>query len=66
MASRRIMSLQLQKEIIEEWLLTPGIPTDAHLKLLEMVGEVETEMKTSRLLASKKHPDHPLPLGDLR
>ena len=66
MASRRIMSLQLQKDIIEEWLLTPGIPTDAHLKLLEMLGEVETEMKTNRLLTSKKHPDHPRPLGDLR
>ena len=57
MTSKKIMSLELQKEIIEQWLLTPGIPTDAHSKLREMLGEVMTEMKTNRVLTSSKDRD---------
>lgn len=60
------MSLELQKEIIEQWLLTPGIPTDAHSKLLEMLCEVKTEMKTNRVLTSNKDRDDARPLRDLR
>jgi len=63
---RKIMSLELQKEIIEQWLLTPGIPTDAHSKLLEMLCEVKTEMKTNRVLTSNKDRDDARPLRDLR
>jgi len=63
--SRRIMSLELQKEIIEQWLLTPGIPNDAHSKLLEMLGEVKTEMKT-RVLTSNKDRDDARPRRDFR
>lgn len=66
MTPRKIMSLELQKEIIEQWLLTPGIPTDAHSKLLEMLCEVKTEMKTNRVLTSNKDRDDARPLRDLR
>ena len=36
MTSRRVSELQREKEIIELWLHTPGIPTDARQKLLEI------------------------------
>jgi cell division FtsZ-interacting protein ZapD len=47
------MELQRQKEIIEQWLQIPGIPTDAHAKLVEMLSEVSTEMIT-RFATSKR------------
>jgi cell division FtsZ-interacting protein ZapD len=34
------LELQRQKEIIERWLDTPGIPADARQKLVEMLAEV--------------------------
>ena len=52
MTAQRLIELQRQKEIIEQWLLTPGIPTDAHAKLLEMLGEVNTEMQMNGFEAS--------------
>ena len=42
--SRRVLDLQTQKEIIERWLDTPGIPTDAHEKLVVMLAEVNDQM----------------------
>lgn len=39
MTSRRVLELQRQKEIIERWLDIPGIPADAHQKLVEMLAE---------------------------
>lgn len=55
MTSQRLMELQRQKEIIEQWLQTPGVPNDAHAKLLEMPSEVKTEMNITRFVISKKH-----------
>ena len=40
MTSRRVSELQREKEIIELWWHTPGIPTDVRQKLLEMLAEV--------------------------
>ena len=40
----RSVELRRQKEIIEQWLNTLGVPEDAHAKLLEMLDEVEEEM----------------------
>ena len=54
MTSRRFMELQCQKEIIERWLQIPGIPTDAHAKLLEMLSEVDAEMKMERFVTPIK------------
>lgn len=51
------MELQCQKKIIERWLQTPGIPTDAHAKLLEMLSEVNAEMKMDRVVTSNKDRD---------
>lgn len=44
MTTARALELQSQKEIIQRWLETPGIPTDAHQKLVEMLAEVNDEM----------------------
>lgn len=57
MTSRKLMKLQRQKEIIEQWLQTPGIPTDAHAKLLEMLGEVSAEIMTRFATANNDHND---------
>lgn len=43
MTSQMFIELQRQKEIIEQWLNTPGIPADAHARLLEMLNEVNEE-----------------------
>jgi hypothetical protein len=51
--SRRVSELQREKEIIELWLRTPGIPTDARHKLLEMLAEANTELKVC--LVSNKY-----------
>ena len=45
MTSRRVSELQQEKEIIELWLHTPGIPTDARQTLLERLAEVNKEFK---------------------
>ena len=58
MRSRKLMELQRQKEIIEQWLQIPGIPTDARAKLLEMLSEVRVEMM-SRFVTSNKDRDDP-------
>jgi len=40
----RSVELRWQKEVIERWLHTPGVPEDAHAKLLEMLRDVKDEM----------------------
>ena len=55
MTSQRLMELQRQKEIIEQWLQTPGVPIDAHAKLLEMLCELNTEMKMNGFVTSTNH-----------
>jgi len=42
--SRGIIELRRQKEIVEHWLNTPGLPADAQARLLEMLGEVNQEI----------------------
>jgi cell division FtsZ-interacting protein ZapD len=44
--SERSIELQRQKDIIEQWLNTPGIPVDAHAKLLQMLSEVNEEINS--------------------
>ena len=56
--AQQLIELQRQKEIIEQWLLTPGVPTDAHAKLLEMLGEVNTEMQTNGIVSSPEGAEH--------
>jgi len=53
--AQRFTELRTQKEIIEQWLNTPGVPVDAHSKLVEMLSEVNEEM--SRLATSRKRLD---------
>ena len=50
------MELRSQKEIIEQWLQTPGIPA-AHARLLEMLSEVKKEMDMNAFVASNKDHD---------
>jgi cell division FtsZ-interacting protein ZapD len=64
--SQKLMELQRQKEIIEQWLQTPGIPTDAHAKLLDMLSEVNAEMGTNRFVTSNQNRDGALRLPTLR
>jgi hypothetical protein len=61
--SQRLKELQHQKEIIERWLQIPGIPTDAHAKLLQMLSEVNEQMKMNRFVISTKHRDDTRRLG---
>ena len=42
---RNETELERQKEIIEMWLHTPGIPPDARTQLLEMLSDVTKEMR---------------------
>jgi hypothetical protein len=51
--SRRVLELKREKEIIELWLQTPGIPTDARQRLLEMLAEVNMGLRDS--LVSNKY-----------
>jgi cell division FtsZ-interacting protein ZapD len=60
--SQKLMELQRQKEIIEQWLQTPGIPSDAHAKLLDMLSEVNAEMRTNRFVTSNQNRDGALRL----
>ena len=52
MTSRRVSELQREKEIIELWLHTPGIPTDARQKLLERLAELSKGLK-DRFVSNK-------------
>lgn len=65
MRSQKLMELQHQKEIIEQWLQTPGIPTDAHARLLDMLSEVNAEMRTNRFVTSNPESRWCTPLADL-
>jgi hypothetical protein len=60
--SQKRMELQHQKEIIEQWLQTPGLPADAHAKLLDMLSEVNVEMRTSRFVTCNQNRDGALRL----
>ena len=51
------MELQRQKEIIEVWLDTPGIPVDARIQLLEMLSEVNKEMHNLMTCPETLHDD---------
>lgn len=50
MTSRKLIELQRQKEIVEQWLQIPGIPSDARARLLEMLGKVNAEMNMDKFL----------------
>ena len=62
MPSRRVLQLRRQKEIIEFWLHTPGIPTDACLKLADMLEEVnkELELLVFRPSIQRRPRNHPM------
>jgi hypothetical protein len=47
------MELEWQREVIEKWLNTPGIPLDARTGLVEMLRGVKEEME--RLEAARNH-----------
>jgi len=51
----RSMELQWQREVIEKWLNTPGVPFDAREGLIEMLRGVKEEM--GRLEASRSQCD---------
>ena len=55
MTPQQFTELRPQKEIIEHWLNTPGIPADAHAKLLEMLSDVNEKMIS--LIGSNTHLD---------
>lgn len=57
MTSLRGMELQRQKEIIERWLDTPGIPADAQTQLLEMLSDVNKEMQNLMTCRETLHDD---------
>jgi hypothetical protein len=40
----RNMELEWQREVIEKWLNTPGIPPDSRAGLVEMLRGVEEEI----------------------
>ena len=40
----RSMELQWQREVIERWLNTPSIPSDARFGLLEMLSVVKENL----------------------
>jgi hypothetical protein len=43
----RSVELCWQKDVIEQWLNTSGVPTDAHAQLLEMLRDLKAEMDIS-------------------
>ena len=49
----RSMELEWQREVLEKWLNTPGIPPDARAGLVEMLRGVKEEM--GRLEAARNH-----------
>ena len=54
--SNRCMELQRQKEIIQLWLDTTGIPADVHEQLLEMLIDVNKEI-SALLLSTSCHAE---------
>jgi hypothetical protein len=52
---QRSAELRWQRDVIEKWLNTPGIPLDAHSGLLEMLKGVKEEM--ADLAAIRSHFD---------
>lgn len=48
MMSQRLIELRHQREIVENWLDTPGIPGDVHTKLRTMLNEIIEEMSSLR------------------
>ena len=44
MTLTRSVELQWQKEIIERWLASPGVPADAHRALLEELQEIKKQI----------------------
>jgi hypothetical protein len=49
----RSVELQWQREVIEKWLDTPGIPLDARTGLVEMLRVVKEERE--KLEAARNH-----------
>jgi hypothetical protein len=47
------MNLQWQREVIEKWLDTPGIPLDARTGLVEMLRVVKEDIE--KLEAARNH-----------
>jgi hypothetical protein len=43
----RSVELCWQKNVIEQWLNTSGVPADAHAQLLKMLRDLEAEMDLS-------------------
>jgi hypothetical protein len=43
----RSVELCWQKDVIERWLNTSGVPADAHAQLLEMLRDLKAEMDIS-------------------
>ena len=43
----RSVELCWQKDVIEQWLNTSGVPADAHAQLLEMLRDLKAEMDIS-------------------
>jgi cell division FtsZ-interacting protein ZapD len=60
--SQKLKELQRREEMIEQWLQTPGIPTDTHAKLLDMLSEVNAEIRTNRFVTSNQNRDGALRL----
>jgi hypothetical protein len=40
----RSVELCWQKDVLEQWLNTSGVPADAHAQLLEMLRDLKAEM----------------------
>ena len=55
MTMPRSMELQWQREVIEKWLETPGIPLDARSGFLDMLQDVNEEM--AKLEGASSHFD---------
>ena len=51
----RSVELRWQREVIERWLHTPGIPADAHTNLVQMLKQLETETDDSTLSTKEVH-----------
>lgn len=51
----RSADLRWQQEVIERWLNTPGIPTDAREALVEMLRVVKEETEQLEMASSYFH-----------
>ncbi len=52
----RRAELRWQQEVIERWLITPGIPVDAREGLLELLKLVNQEVETLEAARGRFHP----------